>query len=67
MKDINRLETDNIDSLIWKFSLPAIVGMITNASYNVVDRIFVGQGVGSNAISAITMTFPLLMFTFSFA
>ncbi|MEJ5244339.1 MAG: MATE family efflux transporter [Bacteroidota bacterium] len=67
MKNINRLETENIDSLIWKFSVPAIVGMVANASYNVVDRIFVGQGVGSNAISAITMTFPLLMFTFSFA
>ncbi len=67
MNNINRLETENIDSLIWKFSLPAIVGMVANASYNVVDRIFVGQGVGSNAISAITMTFPLLMFTFSFA
>lgn len=67
MKDLNRLETESIDSLIWKFSLPAIVGMVANASYNVVDRIFVGQGVGSEAITAITITFPILMLLFAFA
>ncbi len=67
MDNINRFETESIDSLIWKFSLPAIVGMVANASYNVVDRIFVGQGVGSLAISAITITYPISMLLLSFA
>jgi putative MATE family efflux protein len=47
--------------LIWKFSLPAIVGMLTNALYNVVDRIFLGQGVGSLAIAGTTICFPIMM------
>lgn len=67
MNNIQRLETESIDSLIWKFSLPAIVGMVANASYNVVDRIFVGQGVSSQAISAITITYPITMILLSFA
>jgi len=47
-------------TLIWKFSIPAIVGMLTNALYNVVDRIFLGQGVGSLALAGITICFPVM-------
>jgi len=47
-------------SLIWKFSVPAIVGMLTNALYNVVDRIFLGRGVGSLALAGITVCFPIM-------
>ncbi len=54
-------------SLIWKFSIPAIVGMLTNALYNVVDRIFLGRGVGSLALAGITVCFPIqtVMMAFS--
>lgn len=33
-----------INSLLWSFSLPAIVGMVVNSLYNIVDRIFLGRG-----------------------
>ncbi|MGB4201846.1 MAG: MATE family efflux transporter [Thermotogota bacterium] len=54
-------------SLIWKFSIPAIVGMLTNALYNVVDRVFLGRGVGSLALAGITVCFPIqtVMMAFS--
>ena len=45
--------------LLFKFSLPGIIGMVVSALYNFVDTIFVGQGVGSLAIAALTIVFPI--------
>ncbi|MEG2539631.1 MAG: MATE family efflux transporter, partial [Clostridium sp.] len=47
----NIMGTENVGKLLLKFSIPAIVGMLVNALYNIVDRIFVGQGVGTLALS----------------
>jgi putative MATE family efflux protein len=51
----------SIGRLLWSFSLPAIVGMMVNSLYNVIDRIFVGRGIGSLAIAATTVAFPLMV------
>lgn len=51
----------NIGALLWQFSWPAIVGMLANALYNIVDRIFVGRAVGSLAIAATTVAFPMMI------
>ena len=53
--------TKDIRGLLLNFSIPAIVGMLANASYNVINRIFVGHAVGPDAIGAITVTFPILI------
>lgn len=45
MNRTNQLETESIPKLLLKFSLPAIVGLLVNALYNIVDSIFVGRGV----------------------
>jgi len=62
MENVNELGTEKIWKLFFKYSLPAIAGMIVYASYNIVDRIFVGRGVGTLAISGITVTFPMLIY-----
>ncbi|MBL7123650.1 MAG: MATE family efflux transporter [Actinobacteria bacterium] len=49
----------NITKLLFKFSAPAIIGMIVGALYNVVDTIFVGRGVGSLAIAALSIVLPI--------
>ena len=49
-----------ISKLLLKFSIPAITGMVVNALYNVVDRIFIGQGVGRMGIAGLTIAFPLM-------
>ncbi len=49
----------NLRSLLFKFSTPAIIGMVVSALYNMVDTLFVGQGVGPLAISALTIVFPI--------
>src|SRR4030066_1815013 len=49
----------NINSLLFKFSAPAVVGMVTGALYNITDTIFVGKGVGSLAIAALSIVLPI--------
>jgi putative MATE family efflux protein len=61
------LGTSSIPSLILKFSLPSIVGMLVSALYNVVDRIFIGQAVGPLGIAGATIAFPLMMVQIAFA
>ncbi|MEF9935169.1 MAG: MATE family efflux transporter [Clostridium sp.] len=56
----NIMGTENVGKLLLKFSIPAIVGMLVNALYNIVDRIFVGQGVGTLALSGVTIAFPIM-------
>ena len=60
MKQGQMMETENISSLLWKFSAPAVTGMIVGAMYNVVDSIFVGRGVGEIALTAVTLAFPIM-------
>ena len=56
----NAMEEDKISSLLWKFSIPAVAGMVVGAMYNVVDSIFVGRGVGEIALTAVTISFPIM-------
>ena len=63
----DRIGTDNIKHLLFSFSIPAIVGMVVQALYNIVDRIYVGQGVGHIGLAAIAVTMPLLMTNMAFS
>jgi Na+-driven multidrug efflux pump len=47
--------------------VPAAAGMHVNALYNIVDTIFVGQGVGPTAIAALSIVFPIQMIASSLA
>lgn len=49
----------NARSLLFRFSTPAIVGMLVGALYNMVDTLFVGRGVGPLAIAALTIVMPM--------
>jgi len=61
------LGSAKIPSLLLKFSIPAIIGMLVNALYNIVDRIFIGQGVGPLGIAGATIAFPLMLILMAFA
>ncbi|MDD4801829.1 MAG: MATE family efflux transporter [Syntrophomonas sp.] len=56
-----KMRDGKIGRLLWEFSLPAIVGMTVNSLYNVIDRIFLGRGIGSLAIAATTVAFPIMV------
>jgi len=59
---LNSFGTASIPKLVLQFSVPAIISMCVNALYNIVDRFFVGQGVGSLGIAGITLCFPIALF-----
>ncbi len=59
-ENLNALSSRPIGRLLWEYSLPGVVGMLVMALYNVVDRIFIGQVVGPEAIAGLAITFPLM-------
>ena len=65
----NRLETDSIPKLLAEFSIPAIIGMLVNAIYNIVDRIFIGNDpeLGSMGLAAVSITYPVTLVLLAFA
>lgn len=67
MDNRNQLSKENVSKLLFKFSMPAIIGMVANALYNVCDRIFVGRGVGTLGISAITTAYPVSLIVIAFS
>jgi len=67
MDRAQQLGKEKIGTLLLKFSIPAIVGMLVQALYNVVDRIFVGHGVGALGIAGITVIFPVQLIIMAFS
>ena len=61
-----RLGEGSIARLLLVFSAPAVVGMLAQALYNVVDRVFVGQAVGSEGIAGTTIAFPAMLVLMAF-
>ena len=55
-----QLSTAPVGRLLWQYSLPAVVGMVVMSLYNIVDRIFIGQFVGPEAIAGLAITFPVM-------
>ena len=59
-RSLSELLTHKPGALLWQYCLPAVVGMVVMSLYNIVDRIFIGQVVGANAIAGLAITFPVM-------
>ena len=59
VEEQNPLATQKISSLILKFTIPAIISMMVSSLYNIVDQIFIGQGVGMLGNAATNIAFPV--------
>ena len=59
-KERNPLGYAPIGKLLMQFALPSVVAMVINAIYNIVDQIFIGQGVGYLGNAATTIAFPIV-------
>ena len=59
IKSANPLGTQKESKLLVKFAIPCIISMLVTALYNIVDQIFIGQGIGINGNAATNITFPL--------
>ncbi len=55
-----------VGKLLWKYFVPAFIGVLANVLYNLVDRIYIGQGVGALALSGVTVTFPIMIVVMAF-
>lgn len=55
----NPLAAERIGKLIAKFAIPAIISMLVSSLYNIVDQIFIGQGVGMLGNAATNIAFPI--------
>ncbi|MFO8001325.1 MAG: MATE family efflux transporter [Marinilabilia sp.] len=68
MQDKNLLELENhpVSSLMWRYFWPAFIGVIANSLYNIIDRIFIGQYVGAEALSGVTAVFPVMVIMMAF-
>lgn len=64
--NIDLLANAPIPKVLWKFFLPAFTGVVVNSLYNIVDRIFVGQGVGALALTGLSVVFPIMVIMMAF-
>ena len=65
-KSPKELGTENIGKLLMRYAVPAVIAMTASSLYNIVDRIFIGQGGGPLAISGLAVTFPIMNLSAAF-
>lgn len=65
-KTPKELGTEKVGKLLVQYAVPAVISMVAASVYNIVDRIFIGQGVGALAISGLAVTFPIVNLGASF-
>ena len=63
----NPLGTEKISKLIKQFAVPCIISLLVSSLYNIVDQIFIGQGVGYLGNAATNVVFPFTVVTMAFA
>ncbi|MBR2047678.1 MAG: MATE family efflux transporter [Oscillospiraceae bacterium] len=61
------LGTGSMPKLMAKMAIPTVVAQVVNLLYNIVDRIYIGQGVGALALTGVGLCMPLMMFMNAFA
>jgi putative MATE family efflux protein len=66
MRKTHELGNEKIGLLIKKFYWPAFISVSVSALYNIVDRIFIGQGVGAEALSGLSIVFPIMLIFMAF-
>ena len=59
-ENLRQLKQGSIPRLLWQYAAPAVTGMVVTSLYNIIDRIYIGQGVGPEAIAGLGITFPVM-------
>ncbi len=67
LKHENPMGYEPIGRLLRKFAIPSVIAMLVNSIYNIVDQIFIGQGVGYLGNAATTVALPILIITLAVA
>lgn len=65
-KLLTELSEKPVFSLLLQYAIPAIIAMVASSLYNIVDGIFIGQGVGAGAIMGLAITMPIMNLSAAF-
>lgn len=57
---IDRMGTESTFKLLLEFSIPAVVGVLVQMLYNVIDAVYVGHAVGADGLAATTVANPMM-------
>lgn len=57
---VTRMGSGNIPALVVEFAVPAILGMLVNGAYNIIDSVFLGHGAGEIGLSAVSVATPIM-------
>jgi len=63
----NYLAEERIGKLMLSFSIPCIMSLLVASLYNIVDQIFIGQGIGYLGNGATNVVFPVTVIALAFA
>lgn len=66
LSSVTKLGTEPVGKLLMQYAIPAIIATAASSLYNIIDSIFIGQGVGPMAISGLALTTPLMSLTAAF-
>jgi len=66
LRQVKDLEFEKIGKLMWNYFVPAFAAMMANVLYNIVDRIYIGQGVDALALAGLSVIFPLMIIIMAF-
>ncbi len=61
MEHLKQMETRSVWKLLLAFSIPTIIASTVHALYNIVDRIYIGKALGTDALAGVTITFPIFI------
>lgn len=67
MRTNQDLHSLSMRSLFWRYALPAIISCSATSLYNLINRIFIGHGVGAYALSGLSLTLPLMNLAIAFS
>ena len=65
-KKLRELGEKPVLSLLMQYAVPAIVAMVASSLYNIIDGVFIGQGVGPGAIMGLALTLPVMNISAAF-
>ncbi|MCD8049991.1 MAG: MATE family efflux transporter [Clostridia bacterium] len=62
IEKVNPLGTESVGKLVAEFAGPSVISLVVNALYNIVDQVFIGQGVGylGNAATNVIVSFTII-------
>lgn len=53
------LANQPVNRLFWRYTIPAVAGMLVNGLYSTIDGIFIGQVVGAQGLAAMNLCWPV--------